>query len=59
MRMLLLVLVELFGIWGLIAGTAFTVWLILSTKIEGKKGYFWPVVPFSFKGMGRLLFRLK
>ena len=59
MRMLLLVLVELFGIWGLIAGTVFTVWLILSTKIEGKKGYFWPVVPFSFKGVGRLLFRLK
>ncbi len=59
MRMLLLVAVALFGIWGFAFGTAFTVWLILSTKIEGKKGYFWPIIPFSPKGLGRLLFRLK
>ena len=59
MRMLLLVAVALFGIWGFALGTAFTVWLILSTKIEGKKGYFWPIIPFSPKGLGRLLFRLK
>ncbi len=58
MRMLLLVLVALFGVWGFAAGTVFTVWLILSTKIEGKKGYFWPIIPLSLKGLGRLLFRL-
>lgn len=59
MRMLLLVLVALFGIWGFFAGTIFTVWLILSTKIDGEKGYFYPIIPFSPKGLGRLLFRLK
>lgn len=59
MRMLMLVLTALFGIWGFAAGLAVTVYLILSTKIEGKKSYFWPLIPFSFKGMGRLLFRLK
>lgn len=59
MRMLMIVLTEFFGIWGFFAGFATTVVLILSTKIPGKKGYFWPIIPFSFRGVGRLLFRLK
>ncbi len=59
MRMLMLVLTALFGIWGFAAGLAVTIYLILATKIEGKKSYFWPLIPFSLKGMGRLLFRLK
>ncbi len=59
MRMLMLVLTAAFGIMGFVAGLAITVYLILATKIEGKKGYFWPLIPFSLKGLGRLLFRLK
>lgn len=59
MRMMLLVLIALFGICGFVAGTAITAYLVLSTKIEGKKGYFWPIAPFSPKGFARLIFRLK
>lgn len=59
MRMALLVGTALFGIWGFIAGIALTLGLILSTKIHGKKGYFSPVIPFSAKGIAKLLFRLK
>ncbi len=59
MRMFMLVGVALFGIYGFAAGAVLTVYLILSTKIHGKHGYFYPVIPFSAKGMAKLLFRLK
>lgn len=59
MRMLMIVLIEFFGVVGFWVGFGITITLILTTKIPGKKGYFWPIFPFSWKGMGRLLFRLK
>lgn len=59
MRMVLLLGTAFFGIWGFAAGIALTLYLVLSTKIHGKKGYFFPVIPFSAKGMMTLLFRLK
>ena len=59
MRMALLIGTALFGIWGFLGGIALTLWLILSTKIHGKEGYFFPVIPFSAKGIAQLLFRLK
>ncbi|MBE6881457.1 MAG: spore germination protein [Oscillospiraceae bacterium] len=59
MRMFMLVATAIFGIWGFAAGIALTLYLVLSTKIHGKKGYFFPVIPFSAKGIAQLLFRLK
>lgn len=59
MRMLCLVLTALFGIYGFAAGIAATLFAILSTKIHGSKGYFWPIIPFSAKGIKKLLFRLE
>ena len=59
MRMAMIVLTSLFGIWGFAAGFALNAGLIIATKIPGKKGYFWPIIPFSAKGFGKLLFRLK
>ncbi len=59
MRMFLLIGTALFGIWGFLAGIALTLWLLLSTKIHGKGGYFSPIIPFSAKGFAKLLFRLK
>lgn len=59
MRMVLLIATSLFGIWGFIGGICLTLFLILSTKIHGKKGYFYPVIPFSAKGLAKLIFRLK
>ena len=59
MRMFMLIGTALFGIWGFFAGILLTVYLLLSTKIHGKGGYFSPIIPFSAKGFARLLFRLK
>ena len=59
MRMFMLVATALFGIWGFAAGNILTLFLLLSTKIHGKKGYFSPFIPFSAKGIAKLLFRLK
>ena len=59
MRMFMLVGTSLFGIWGFLAGIALTVYLLLSTKIHGKGGYFSPIIPFSAKGFAKLIFRLK
>ncbi len=59
MRMVLLILTEIFGIWGFALGIALTVYLLLSTKIHGDKSYFSPIIPFSPKKLVKLLFRLK
>ena len=59
MRMFMLFGISLFGIWGFAAGIILTLYLLLSTKIHGKKGYFSPIIPFSPKGFTKLLFRLK
>ncbi|MBP6886477.1 MAG: spore germination protein [Oscillospiraceae bacterium] len=58
MRILSVILTALFGAWGFAAGMAVTLFLILSTKSPGTKGYFWPIIPFSAKGFKKLLFRL-
>ena len=59
MRMFLLIGTAIFGIWGVAAGIILTVYLLLSTKIHGKKPYFTPIIPFSATGIAKLLFRLK
>ena len=59
MRMTMLVGISLFGIWGFAAGILLTLYLLLSTKIHGKGGYFSPIIPFSAKGFAKLIFRLK
>lgn len=58
MRILSVILTALFGVWGFAGGMAVTLTLILTTKSPGTKGYFWPVIPFSAKGLAKLLFRL-
>ncbi|HPD88178.1 MAG TPA: spore germination protein [Oscillospiraceae bacterium] len=58
MRILAVSLTALFGVWGFAVAMAVTLMLILATKSPGTKGYFWPVIPFSAKGIAKLLFRL-
>lgn len=58
MRILAVILTALFGIWGFAAAMAVTLLLILSTKSPGTKGYFWPLIPFSARGIVKLFFRL-
>ena len=59
MRMFMLVATAVFGIWGFALGIILTVYLLLATKIHGKRKYFYPIIPFSPKGIANLLFRLK
>ena len=56
-RMLFLILVALFDIWGLVGGIVGLFLLLLSTKPILGKGYLYPVIPFNAKDLGRLLIR--
>ena len=56
-RMLFLILVALFDVWGLIAGIVGLIILLLSTKPILGQGYLYPVFPFNAKALGRLLVR--
>jgi len=58
MRIVLIILTAIFGIWGFIAGLALNLAAILSTSTPAGKPYFWPIIPFSVSGVKKLLFRL-
>lgn len=59
-RMLMLFLTALFGIWGFAAGFIIGMILIATNKtINGKRNYLYPLVPFNGKALARLFFRLK
>lgn len=60
MRMLLLILVSLFGVWGFGLGLLLIpLCLVLNTTLNGQHSYFYPLIPFDGKALLRLLFRLK
>ena len=60
MRMMTLLLVALFGIWGLIGGIVITFVLVATNKtVNGKRNYLYPLIPFNAKALARLFFRLK
>lgn len=58
-RMSLILLVEFFGLWGLVAGTILWVLILASTKSLGEKGYLYPFLPFHGKGVFKILFRTR
>jgi len=60
MRMMTLLLVALFGIWGLFAGIVITFILVATNKtVNGKRNYLYPLIPFNARALARLFFRLK
>lgn len=60
MRMMTLLLVALFGIWGLFFGVIITFILVATNKtVNGKRNYLYPLVPFNGPALARLFFRLK
>ena len=60
MRILTIILVHLFNFWGLIAGTAITILLIATNQtVLGKRDYLYPLIPFNWKAMKSLVFRVK
>ena len=60
LRILLLILTGFFGIWGYAGGFVLIIILLLSNStLNGKRNYLYPLVPFNFKALKTLLFRVK
>lgn len=60
MRILLLVLTAIFGVWGFIAGTLIICVLLLTNKtVNGKRSYLYPLIPFDYKALKSLFVRVK
>ena len=60
MRILLLVLTALFGIWGYSSGFVVIIVLIATNStVNGERNYLYPLVPFKPKALKTLLFRTK
>ena len=60
MRILMLVLTRFIGGWGIIIGTLVTLWLIVTNKsIKGSRSYLYPLIPFNFKALKGLIFRVR
>ena len=60
MRILSLILIHFFNYWGLILGTVITVVLIATNQtVLGKRDYLYPLIPFNWKGLKSLFFRVK
>ena len=58
MRMLLLILTAIFGVWGFAAGIAVILVLISTNKtINGTRKYLYPLIPFNREAFSRLFFR--
>lgn len=60
MRILLLILTQLFNVWGFLAGLALTLTLIVTNKtVNGGRSYLYPLIPFSGKALLSLYTRRK
>ena len=58
LRIILLILVELFGVWGLIGGIVLAVVAIASNKtVAGSRSYLYPLIPFNGKAFFRMFVR--
>lgn len=58
-RMLLLILSQIFGLYGLIGGTILIIFIMWNTKTIVGEPYFYPLIPFNWKKLKTLLFRTK
>lgn len=59
-RIILLIGVELFGLWGFIGGLALTVIAIVSNKtVSGGRSYLYPLIPFNADALCRMFFRVR
>lgn len=56
-RLLLLVLTQILGIWGLVGGIVFIFICMLSIKTLSGRNYMYPIIPFNLKGFLELFIR--
>ena len=58
-RVITLILTALFGVWGFVLGMVIFCVLVATNRTLLGHGYLYPLIPFNFKAMRRLLFREK
>lgn len=60
MRMTLLALTAIFGLWGFIGGLLLMIILLATNKtVNGKRHYLYPLIPFNARALASLIFRTK
>jgi len=60
MRILLLIVTAIFGIWGFAAGLVLIgVLVATNSTVNGKRRYLYPLVPFDAKALKSLFFRVR
>ncbi len=60
MRILSIILIHFLNFWGLILGTLITLILIVTNQtVLGRRDYLYPLIPFNWKGLKSLFFRVK
>ena len=60
MRILLLVLTAIFGLWGFVGGSILVIVLIATNEtINGKRSYLYPLIPFDYKAFKSLMLRVR
>ena len=58
MRMMILALVAVFGIWGFLGGIIlFLIFVATNRTISGKQRYLYPLIPLNLRDLGRLIIR--
>ena len=60
MRIMLLILTAIFGVWGFVSGSIIIGVFILTNKtVNGKRSYLYPLIPFNYKALKSLFVRVK
>lgn len=60
MRMILLILTAIFNLWGFIGGSILIIVLLATNKtVNGKRSYFYPLIPFNGRSLVSMIFRIK
>ena len=60
LRIMLLILTALFGIWGFCGGILLCLVLVATnTTVNGKRNYLYPLIPFNGRALKSLLVRVK
>lgn len=58
-RVMILILTEIFSLWGFIAGTIITVLMVVSNRTLSGKSYIYPLIPFNGNRLKRKLLRIR
>ena len=58
-RVLMLILTQLFGLWGLLGGAILMLISLICTETFTGKGYFYPIIPFNATDFRKMFIRRK